>query len=321
LASDVQQLSSLRPYQQSDLSALAALFRASSEADRTGEVLSEEQLAHILSLPGMEGERSYHLLHSADGPLSAAVSGMVRRLHQGAYFSLGVTIHPDHRSPDLYDALLAFEEQRGRSLGGTEWFQAYVDCRREDFKTAVGQRGYEPVRWFLELVCDLAEAPDSVPMPDGIAIRPFHEEQHVRPLHRTLHESFEDHWDPIDITEEQLRHYGRMPGASNALRLLAWPDDGECAGACVCGIRTEYNAQYGAAEGHVHVLGVRRAYRRRGLARALLAEGLRRMRDMGMTAASIEVDSESPTGADRLYGSVGFRERSRAAIFRKPLGT
>jgi ribosomal protein S18 acetylase RimI-like enzyme len=71
----------------------------------------------------------------------------------------------------------------------------------------------------------------------------------------------------------------------------------------------------------VYVAGVavRRAWRRRGLARALLAGSLVASREAGFTSASLGVDTDSPTGATALYESLGFRPEQTFTVYRKPL--
>jgi ribosomal protein S18 acetylase RimI-like enzyme len=54
-------------------------------------------------------------------------------------------------------------------------------------------------------------------------------------------------------------------------------------------------------------ISVQPEYRRRGLARALLAESLRAVRDAGGTSAGLGVDTENPNEALTLYENLGFR--------------
>ena len=56
-------------------------------------------------------------------------------------------------------------------------------------------------------------------------------------------------------------------------------------------------------------MSVRRPWRRRGLARALVAESLRALRDAGMTSAVLGVDADNPTGALGVYEDNGFVHR------------
>ena len=67
----------------------------------------------------------------------------------------------------------------------------------------------------------------------------------------------------------------------------------------------------GYSEGYTDLLGVRREYRGRGIAQALLADAMRRFAAAGMDRASLDVDSENPTGALALYEQDGLRGRQQ----------
>ena len=62
----------------------------------------------------------------------------------------------------------------------------------------------------------------------------------------------------------------------------------------------------GYKEGYTDLLGVRREFRGRGMAQALLADAMRRFAAAGMDKASLDVDSENPTGALALYAKMGY---------------
>jgi ribosomal protein S18 acetylase RimI-like enzyme len=49
----------------------------------------------------------------------------------------------------------------------------------------------------------------------------------------------------------------------------------------------------------------------------LIAHALHAFAEAGLTHASIEVDSENPTGAARLYRSLGFEPRQRTITFER----
>jgi mycothiol synthase len=66
-------------------------------------------------------------------------------------------------------------------------------------------------------------------------------------------------------------------------------------------------------------VSVRRPWRRRGLAKALLSRSLVAARDAGYTSAGFDVDAENPTGALGLYESLGFQSERRQIAYRKPL--
>jgi ribosomal protein S18 acetylase RimI-like enzyme len=63
----------------------------------------------------------------------------------------------------------------------------------------------------------------------------------------------------------------------------------------------------------------RRAWRRRGLARALIVRSLHLLRERGLDVAALGVDADNPSGAFGLYESVGFHTTERFTSWRRPL--
>jgi mycothiol synthase len=64
-------------------------------------------------------------------------------------------------------------------------------------------------------------------------------------------------------------------------------------------------------------VGVTRAWRKRGIAPALLATTLRAIAEAGLDKAVLDVDSDSPTGALGLYTGLGFEESNRSVSYNR----
>jgi ribosomal protein S18 acetylase RimI-like enzyme len=79
------------------------------------------------------------------------------------------------------------------------------------------------------------------------------------------------------------------------------------------------NKALGVRRGWLDHVSVRRPWRRRGLASALIADSLRALRDEGMTEAALGVDAENLSGALRVYESQGFRAVRTSVSYRKAL--
>ncbi|MEO6577341.1 MAG: GNAT family N-acetyltransferase, partial [Candidatus Limnocylindria bacterium] len=90
-------------------------------------------------------------------------------------------------------------------------------------------------------------------------------------------------------------------------------------GAVTVTVPGEENRRHDRARVYVAWVSVRRPWRRRGLARALMADALIAARAEGFTSASLGVDTHSPTGATALYGSLGFVPDKTFTTYRKPL--
>ena len=96
-------------------------------------------------------------------------------------------------------------------------------------------------------------------------------------------------------------------------------DGDEIAGAVLNAIYPEENEQLGIKRGWLDSVFTRRAWRKRGLARALIVRSLHLLRERGMEGAALGVDADNPSGALRLYESVGFAVTERATAWRRPL--
>ena len=99
---------------------------------------------------------------------------------------------------------------------------------------------------------------------------------------------------------------------------MAW-DGEEVAGQVRSYISPAENAEYRRKRGYTEFISVRRPWRRRGVARALLCQSLEALRDRGMEEAALGVMTENPNGAFGLYESVGFRVVKQYTSYEKPV--
>jgi mycothiol synthase len=76
-----------------------------------------------------------------------------------------------------------------------------------------------------------------------------------------------------------------------------------------------------ASTGVVEVLGVRPAYRQRGLGGLLLRHAFDRFQQRGFTDVILDVDTENTSNAVALYENAGMRVRSYTAHYVKLLRT
>ncbi|MDQ2848291.1 MAG: GNAT family N-acetyltransferase [Actinomycetota bacterium] len=179
--------------------------------------------------------------------------------------------------------------------------------------------GFETWRYFFRMQRDLAKPVDTAITPTGFTIRGYREgdEEAVRIARNN---TFADHWGSLETTPERWRAH--LTGAK-AFRpqhsYLATFDAGPAAGSIAAFVMAEeFDAETearGYRTGYIALVGTERAARGRGLASVLLARQLISMRDDGYAYAELGVDSDSPTGAGRIYQRAGFveLERNRAA--------
>ena len=162
------------------------------------------------------------------------------------------------------------------------------------------------------------DAIEAAPIPDGLEIRPFpNERAALRQLWAADAEAFADHWGGFDGSDAAFETWLTEPEFDPSLFAVAF-DGEEIAGAVWNLINASENAALGIRRGWLESVFVRRPWRRRGLAAALVARSLEILRDRGMTSASLGVDAENPTGALAVYERAGFTVETREIMYRRP---
>jgi mycothiol synthase len=174
--------------------------------------------------------------------------------------------------------------------------------------------GYREERRFCAMRIGFDGAPAAPGRVAGIEIRGVHPGEE-RAVYACLAEAFADHWGDTWPTEETwTHHHVAAADADPALWQLAWHGP-ELAGALVAEPRSGEDP----ALAYVAALGVRRAYRRQGIAEALLRTSFRQLHARGAAGVSLHVDTASPTGATRLYERAGMVAQPRFATWEKEL--
>jgi len=225
--------------------------------------------------------------------------------------------------PELLEAVMEAMEVRCREIAAThpagpKQFQTGASDSAVARVAVLLGRGYEPVRYsFLMVRSDLDDLPDAT-LPANLEIREVKPE-HLRQIFDAEVEAFRDHWGMGLPTEEEYQQFLTDPVQGRyELWRVAWDGD-QVAGAVRGYINEAENEQYGRKRGWVENISVRRPWRRRGLARALIGASIMVLREQGMIDGALGVDTENPSGALRLYESCGFLAVKREATYRKPL--
>jgi mycothiol synthase len=240
------------------------------------------------------------------------------RLHEVICF-----LSPAWRRRGIGTAMMAAIEERAiEALGehpasGQALFQGSVEGDPGADALFTG-RGYDAVRFGYAMVRPNLDPVSEASLPDGLEIRPVREED-LRPIWDAAVEAFRDAWGFREPGENEYERFTSDPIESDrTLWRVAWDGD-EVAGQVRGFINHDENERFGQKRGWVENISVRRPWRRRGLARALIASTIDALRDRGMTEAALGVDTQNVTGALRLYESVGFRPVSRSTTYRRAI--
>ena len=239
-------------------------------------------------------------------------------------FRVSGYVHPEHLGQGIGRSILAWQEAHARSHPAVTTDRpmtlgSWAPQKRKRKHRLLQHAGYEPERYFFDMLRPTLDEIAVPEMPDGLEIRPIGTDRaSLKQLWDADVEAFTDHWGGFDASEAAFERALADPEADPTLYVVAWDGD-EIAGAVTNAIYHAENEQFGRKRGWLETVFVRRPWRRRGLGAALVARALVRQREAGMSEAMLGVDSANPSGALGLYERAGFVVHERAVAYRKPL--
>ncbi|MDA2958195.1 MAG: GNAT family N-acetyltransferase [Actinomycetota bacterium] len=167
--------------------------------------------------------------------------------------------------------------------------------------------GFAPIRWFDDLERSLDDLPPITNVP-GIDFVdwPIDDPARDETVRQVKNSSFADHWGSSPTPVEGWVELTRGFGSRLDLSRLAIDTTTNDVVAFLLAKRYPADDTLERKSASVDKLGTLPAYRGRGIASALLTNALHAFRGEGLTHALLDVDSDNPTGAHRLYRSLGF---------------
>ena len=310
-----------KPLEHADVDPVVACANAIAAADHTGEYVIRDDVLDFLSTPGLSAPDD-SLGVWLDGQLVAYALVMPpHQLDELAIVDLKGGVHPDYRRRGIGGALLDWVSERvaSRDPRPTTVIDVGIEGSNAGALVLLHSRGYEPLRYFstMQRPYDAVPIPAG-PVPDGFEVIPFHPayDESLRLAHNEI---FRDHWgtspkDADDWKKWFTGHRAFRPGLSYLVV------DGNRIASYTLAYEFEVDTEKtGVREVWAGQVGTRREYRGQGLARATLTAVLRAGASAGFERSSLGVDADSPTGAFRLYESLGYRRVSTTIRYRLTL--
>ncbi len=250
--------------------------------------------------------RHIHLWEAPDGELVGFA--WFYSSHNG----VDVQVHPGWRGRGVGPRMVRWAEQVARrelphnGRGETLRFSAF-EADRQRHRT-LSRQGYRPDAFhYVHLRRSLDDLPEPPPLPEGFRFEPMRPK--LAPARAALHDAA---FYASAVTGASYRRVMAAPGYRAELDLLVVSPEGRPAAFALCWL------DEAGRVGLFEPVGTHPDFRRLGLARALLAEGLHRLRAQGMEAAWVYTESPN-LPAQKLYTALGFQVAGRAFDYVKNL--
>jgi len=261
---------------------------------------SEESMRRGWLLPGVNLDQDAWLVFAPGGQLVGYA--MLGQIALPQLYATPI-VHPDYAHAGLDAYLLDRAEERARQVIPLAPDHARVTLntfsveKNQALLKVAEQAGFAYVRSSWRMQIDMTEPPPAPKWPEGITLRPFTLDM-ARAAHAADEEAFNDHWGHVPMSFEVFEHWLiKIPNFDPTLWFV--PMEGEqIVGCALCEMRGDL--------GWCGGLSIRRPWRRKGVALAMLLHAFGEFYRRGTRKVGLDVDAASLTGATRLYEKAGM---------------
>jgi predicted N-acetyltransferase YhbS len=233
------------------------------------------------------------------------IKGVVHHEHDEGiiYFQ----VDADH--DDLKEALFDYAEATFGSVereSGRERLAIFVNEADSRMQRLAAERGYQKKPGFREVTSryDLCEGVPEVALPEGFRLQSLADENDLRKINQVLWRGFDHPGPPPEDGIEGRKEAQEAPNFRHDLTIVAVAPNGDYVS--FCGI------WFVAANGltYVEPVATDPDYRRMGLGKGVVLEGIRRTIPLGAEVAWVGSDQE-------FYEALGFRQSYRETAWVK----
>jgi GNAT superfamily N-acetyltransferase len=294
-----------------DAPAVAALRTASHAAEGDPTIITPEE--QLNDWQGVNLADEALVVLAPDGSVAACAEVVNRR---SLLVSVYGGVHPRHGHRGLGTLLVRWGEAwthdhlEQAPADAQIAVQHYINAQNAPARRLMQTRGYTQVRSIYVMRLVMEQPPEAAEPVAGLRIRTFVPDRDERAAFETLEDAFRDLWGRPPGDFARFLSMTERDRAHPDLWLLAEDErSGEIAGVCLARL-------IAGGGGWVGSVGVRRPWRERGLALALLRSAFGAFYRQGEREVSLSVDAESPSGAPRLYTRAGMQVDHQIALYR-----
>lgn len=306
----------LRCARWSDAQAVAQLTQDACAAEGDAALaLSAEEVKHGWQAYGFNMETDTFVVETPEGRVVGYDE--VTNSYGYAVLNMDGYTHADFKGRGIGRTLLRAVERRAREMMAFSEptvrvvIQTTVNRNEPDGIALLESEGYRPVQYHWRMEIALNDPPAAPQWPEGVELRPFIQGEHDVAVWQANNEAGRDEPGSHEWSLDTWRQYRfDDPEFDPSLWAIAWARD-EVAGYSL--------NRYRSGIGWIRSVGVRPKWRRRGIARALLLHSFGEYYRRGICTIGLGVDSQNPTGAQRLYYRVGMYPASASVTYEKEL--
>jgi mycothiol synthase len=325
----VEKASDLRPKFRTyrgveDIPWMVAQENSCWKKDLVDAVTTEEEMEESFADPvNMDPSRDVIVIEVKDTPIGHSKVSWHEGLDGGRQYTFYAFVSPEWIGRGVREMLVRRSEKRLREVArehpksARKHFESYANSEANDWKTVLEGEGYAQAMHLFEMVRpDLENIPD-LSLPAGVEVGPVGPE-HYKVIWDAMKEALRDErfFSEHKYSDKAFEKSMKSPTFMPELWQIAWSGD-EVVGGVHNYINHEENREFGRLWGHTERIFVSRQWRKKGIAKGLIARSLRVLKEAGMEQATLDVDTENPSGAVDIYKSLGYRENLHFIFFRK----
>lgn len=306
-----------------DIEGMSRVLQAASRADGLDWFPAPEELANdLFNSPNEDPRRDAVIAELGGRIVGFGRASWAVRDGRHVYHTSG-EVDPQVRRRGVGRAILRLEQARLREIAAAHRdvvervFAAEARDGQDGARALLEGDGYVPVRWFAEMERPLADPIDPRELPPGLEVRPLLPEDHRR-VFAAEAEAFRDHWGHREWTESDFSWAFGSPSIEPSLWRVAWDGD-EVAGVVATYVYAKENEELGIRRAWLERVSVRRPWRKRGVASALMVSAMLALHERGFETAALGVDADNPSGAVGVYERLGFGRVRGGMVMERPM--
>ena len=313
----------VRPARMGDLEQVVALFNTCSKHALGVKRHDVNDVRTEWKTPNFHLETDTRLVFDGDDLVAYGEFWDVEEPHVKLHF--WGRVRPDYCGRGIGTAIIEWAEDRAQKALPRAPEDAQITLSQGFTEKEVAAQSlltahnYTLVRHFYRMRIDFNGPIAEPTWPNGVEVRTFDPEEGLEQVVRAVCDAFQDHWGYVENSfEEELKSWRQWINDNKKFDPSLWflaVEGDEIVGMSLCQQEGTENPELGL----VDVLGVRRPWRRRGIARALLHHSFRELQERGQKGACLGVDATSLTGANQLYERAGMYLERRNDVLEKVL--